>query len=106
MSSEVDLDEAARTELTGLKTEDMTEYLRDKFAPALRCTMCGAVNMNVIGTGEQLFLFSIPTFLTDTPGDKRKYFVSIVECGSCGYVHLFSPTPLLIAKAAKSGGRV
>ncbi|UYB70655.1 hypothetical protein NBH81_20445 [Aeromonas veronii] len=101
MINEFDIDKASRDELRGIRTEDMAEFLRKKFAPELRCAMCASTDMHVIGSPEQLYVFAMPTFLTDMPADPRKFLVSIVECGNCGYTHLFSPTPLQDAMDAK-----
>ncbi|MFR9704584.1 hypothetical protein ACL00O_19035 [Aeromonas sanarellii] len=106
MVNEYEIDAASRTQLVGVTTEEMLNFLREKFAPEIKCAMCGSANMHVIGSETQLYVFGTRTFLTDLEPDPRKFLFSIVECGNCGYSHKFSLAPLLRARAARSEGKV
>lgn len=106
MVNEMDIDAASRIELEGVRTQEMADFLRNKFAPEVRCAMCGSSDMKVLGSDDQLYVFAIRTFLTDMVADPRKFLFSIVECGNCGYAHMFSTGPLVNARAAELEGKV
>ncbi|WP_147402502.1 hypothetical protein [Aeromonas veronii] len=86
---------AALKSLTGTRTDEMIDFLQKRIATGLHCVMCGSGDMSVIGTDTQLFVFAIPSVISDRDKEHRKYLASVAVCGNCGFVHMFSPSSLL-----------
>lgn len=99
--------EQAISELKTLTTDEQIEFIREKIPSGIiQCAVCSSKNVNFLGTDEQLFMFAIKPVITDRDDEDRQYLVSVGECGDCGYVHFFSPQPIMEKKLSKPEGHV
>ena len=96
---EEDVVEQAKELLRTISVDDQINFIRNKIQDGvIRCAICSSKDMDFYGQNNDLHWFSLNPEVVTQGQENRLCVASIMVCQDCGYMHHFSPQPILREK--------